>query len=209
MLNGELYTCKLYKLINLCWSTGCFVKLHFINFTKQPVDQHRLINLYNLHIYTCQSNGLDVRQCLHFIYFLQCLILQYANFTAARSDVLVQDCYNATTNIHNKQESSRLIPSEIFCVMYVYVCLELIIKYLWHFLSRWVKYAAYLSSLHHFNSRSGYSSINGDHVFYDPSDGYGVFYVYGRAEKRISAGLSIDIRDEDKVAVGCVESNVV
>ena len=29
VLNGELYTCKLYKLINLCWSTGCFVKLHF------------------------------------------------------------------------------------------------------------------------------------------------------------------------------------
>ena len=26
VLNGELYTCKLYKLINLCWSTGCFVK---------------------------------------------------------------------------------------------------------------------------------------------------------------------------------------
>ena len=51
VLNGELYTCKLYKLINLCRSTGCFVKLHFINFTKQPVDQHRLINLYNLHIY--------------------------------------------------------------------------------------------------------------------------------------------------------------
>ena len=24
-----IYTCKLYKLINLCWSTGCFVKLHF------------------------------------------------------------------------------------------------------------------------------------------------------------------------------------
>ena len=48
VLNGELYTCKLYKLINLCWSTGCFVKLHF---TKQPVDQHRLINLHNLHVY--------------------------------------------------------------------------------------------------------------------------------------------------------------
>ena len=39
-------------------STGCFVKLHFTprvrgvkcNFTKQPVDQHRLINLYNLHV---------------------------------------------------------------------------------------------------------------------------------------------------------------
>ena len=29
VLHGELYTCKLYKLINLCWSTGCFVKLHF------------------------------------------------------------------------------------------------------------------------------------------------------------------------------------
>ena len=51
-------TRKLYKLINLCWSTGCFVKLHFTprsrgvqcNFTKQPVDQHRLINLYNLHV---------------------------------------------------------------------------------------------------------------------------------------------------------------
>ena len=42
-----IYTCKLYKLINLCWSTGCFVKC---NFTKQPVDQHRLINLYNLHV---------------------------------------------------------------------------------------------------------------------------------------------------------------
>ena len=45
VLNGELYTCKLYKLINLCWSTGCFVKLHFTpeaHFTKQPVDQHRL-----------------------------------------------------------------------------------------------------------------------------------------------------------------------
>ena len=53
VLNGELYTCKLYKLINLCWSTGCFVKLHFA-----PRDQHRLINLYNLHvyiyIYTCK-----------------------------------------------------------------------------------------------------------------------------------------------------------
>ena len=24
-----IYTCKLYKLISLCWSTGCFVKLHF------------------------------------------------------------------------------------------------------------------------------------------------------------------------------------
>ena len=29
VLNGELYTCKLHKLINVCWSTGCFVKLHF------------------------------------------------------------------------------------------------------------------------------------------------------------------------------------
>ena len=29
VLNGELYTCKLCKLINLCWSTGCFVKSHF------------------------------------------------------------------------------------------------------------------------------------------------------------------------------------
>ena len=29
VLNGELYLCKLYKLINLCWSTGCFVILHF------------------------------------------------------------------------------------------------------------------------------------------------------------------------------------
>ena len=28
VLNGELYTCKSYKLINLCWSTGCFVKSH-------------------------------------------------------------------------------------------------------------------------------------------------------------------------------------
>ena len=57
-----IYTCRLYKLINLCWSTGCFVKLHFtprdsstgcfvkLHFTKQPVDQHRLINLYNLHV---------------------------------------------------------------------------------------------------------------------------------------------------------------
>ena len=42
-----IHTCKLYKLINLCWSTGCFMKC---NFTKQPVDQHRLINLYNLHV---------------------------------------------------------------------------------------------------------------------------------------------------------------
>ena len=25
VLNGELYTCKMYKLINLCWSTGCFM----------------------------------------------------------------------------------------------------------------------------------------------------------------------------------------
>ena len=51
VLNGEFYTCKLYKLINLCWFTGCFR-----NFTKQPVDQHRLINLYNLHEWQSISN---------------------------------------------------------------------------------------------------------------------------------------------------------
>ena len=40
VLNGELYTWKLYKLINLCWS-----------------DQHRLINLYNFHV---QYNTLGI-----------------------------------------------------------------------------------------------------------------------------------------------------
>ena len=29
------------------------------NFTKQPVDQHRLINLYNLHVYIYTSVSLN------------------------------------------------------------------------------------------------------------------------------------------------------
>ena len=41
--------CKLYKLINLCWSTGCFVKLH-VHFT--PLDEYiegfSTVNIENL-----------------------------------------------------------------------------------------------------------------------------------------------------------------
>ena len=40
VLSGELYTCKLYKLDNLCWSTGCFVKLHFTPQSKLLVIDH-------------------------------------------------------------------------------------------------------------------------------------------------------------------------
>ena len=36
VLNDELYTWELYNLINLCWSTGSFMKF--------------LINLYNFHV---------------------------------------------------------------------------------------------------------------------------------------------------------------
>ena len=42
----NIYTCKLYKLINLCWSTGCFVKLHFT-----PWD-----HIY-IYIYICTSRS--------------------------------------------------------------------------------------------------------------------------------------------------------
>ena len=33
-----IYTCKLYKLISLCWSTGCFVKCNSIYVGLQAVS---------------------------------------------------------------------------------------------------------------------------------------------------------------------------
>ena len=47
VLNGELYTCKLYKLINLCWSTGCFVKLHFTS-RDDFIEGFSTVNIQNL-----------------------------------------------------------------------------------------------------------------------------------------------------------------
>ena len=47
VLNGELYTCKLYKLINLCWSTGCFVKLHFTP-RDDFIDGFSTVNIQDL-----------------------------------------------------------------------------------------------------------------------------------------------------------------
>ena len=42
-----IYTCKLYKLISLCWSTGCFVKLHF---TPQDdfIEGFSTVNIQNV-----------------------------------------------------------------------------------------------------------------------------------------------------------------
>ena len=39
----HICTCKLCKLINLCWSTGCFVKLHF---TPRYIYHHAQRVLY-------------------------------------------------------------------------------------------------------------------------------------------------------------------
>ena len=46
MLN-KLYTCKLYKLINLCWSTGCFVKLYFTP-RDDFIDGFSTVNIQDL-----------------------------------------------------------------------------------------------------------------------------------------------------------------
>ena len=48
---GKLYTCtctcKLYKLINLCWSTGCFAKLHFTP-RDDFIDGFSTVNIQDL-----------------------------------------------------------------------------------------------------------------------------------------------------------------
>ena len=42
-----IYTCKLYKLINLCWSTSCFVKLHFTP-RDDFIDGFSTVNIQDL-----------------------------------------------------------------------------------------------------------------------------------------------------------------